>query len=190
MYQQPTLLKFDQGEISSTSLVNEHVRLGKGSRIWHFCNIYGVKDGEVLIGEDTQLGSHSEIKPNVTIGNHCRFQYGQYIPDHITIGDYVFVGPSVTFLNDKYPSSYKSINRRLEKLFSVTIADHTSIGGHAVIGPGIKIGKYCLVGMGSVVTKEVPDYSVIAGNPAKIVGKIYEDRFKQHYPEFRNVKEK
>lgn len=188
MNQKPVLLKFDQGEISSTSIVNEYVKLGRGSRIWHFCNIYGVKDGEVIIGEDTQLGSHSEVKPNVKIGRHCRFQYGQYIPDHTTLGDYVFVGPSVTFLNDKYPSAYKSINRKLEKLLSIIVEDYTTIGASVVVGPGVTIGKYCLIGMGSVITKNVPDYSVVVGNPARIVGKIYEERFKQHYPEFKNLK--
>lgn len=187
MTQKPVLEKFDQGEVSSTSIVNQYVRLGKDSKIWHFCNVYGTEGGQVVIGDDTQIGSHSEIKPNVRIGSHCRFQYGLFIPDHVTIDDYVFIGPSVTFLNDKYPSAHKSIDRNLENLSATNVGSHTSIGGQVVIGPGIKIGRYCLIGMGSVITKDIPDYCVAAGNPAKIVGKIHEEKFKKQYPEFKDL---
>lgn len=180
-------IKFDQGEISSTSIVNEYVKLGQRSQIWHFCNVYGASNGEVTIGEDTRLGGHSEVKPFVQIGNHCRLQYGQFIPDHTTIGNHVFIGPRVTFLNDKYPSSYKSTDRSLEKLLATSVNDSACIGGGAVIGPGITIGKYCLIGMGAVVTNCVPDFSIVAGNPARVIGEIYEDRFIKHYPEFRSL---
>lgn len=188
MNQNVTLIKFDKGEISSTSIVNDYVKLGSGSKIWHFCNVYGTKEGPIIIGDDTNIGSHSEIRPNVKIGDHCRFQHNLCISDHVSIGNYVFVGANVTFLNDKYPTAHKSINRALEKLSPAKVMDHTSIGSNSSIGPGVTVGQYCVVAMGSMVTRDVSDYSVVAGNPAKVIGKIYDSLFIEHFPEFHHLK--
>jgi UDP-2-acetamido-3-amino-2,3-dideoxy-glucuronate N-acetyltransferase len=157
--------------ISERSFVNEFVKLGNGTKIWHFCNIYGEKDNPVIIGDNTYIGSYSEIKPGIKIGNNCRFQSYVFIPEGVTIKDYVFLGPRVTFTNDKYPSAIKTIKKiwNLEKTYVDT---HATICANSVIGPGVNIGKYSLVGMGSVVIEDVPDYAVVYGNPAEIKGTI------------------
>ncbi|MEK6904156.1 MAG: acyltransferase [Nanoarchaeota archaeon] len=191
MPQKPILEKFDEGLVSSTSIVNEHVRLGKDSKIWHFCNVYGAEDGEVNIGEDTQVGSFTEIKPNVRVGSHCRFQSHVFVPDYVSIGNYVFVGPGVVFTNDPNPSAIKSMKREeLEKLEKTNIGDYAIIGAGSKIFCGITLGKFCLVGLGSVVIRDVPDYGVVAGNPAKVIGDIRDEKYKERFKELQEIYDK
>lgn len=165
--------------ISSTSIVKD-VKLGENIKIWHFCNLYGCE-----IGDNTQIGSYTEIKSNAKIGKNCRLQSHIFIPENVTIEDYVFLGPGVTFTNDKYPSAVKAIKKSW-KLEKTLVKKYSTIGAGSVIGPGITLGEYSLVGMGSIVTKDVPDYAVVFGNPAKKIGDVRKSPYFEKYDIYEN----
>ncbi|MBL4287576.1 acyltransferase [Vibrio fluvialis] len=135
--------------------------IGEGTRIWQFSVILkGAK-----IGQDCNICAHTLIENDVLIGNHVTIKSGVYIWDGVTIEDNVFIGPCVTFTNDKQPRS----KVYPEKFPNMLIKQNASIGANVTLLPGITIGKYAMIGAGSVVTKDVPDYAVVVGNPAKIV---------------------
>jgi acetyltransferase-like isoleucine patch superfamily enzyme len=160
-------------QIEQPSNVNDFVELGIGSKVWRFCNIYGSEDKPVIIGNNTQIGGNSEIKPGVIIGNDCRIQYGTFLPELTKLSDRVFLGPRVTFTNNKYPNAKDAINGNW--VCSPTLVDSdVSIGAGAIILPGLYINKHILIGAGSVVTKCFNSYSIIAGNPAKKIGDVRE----------------
>lgn len=155
---------------------NKYVTIGNNTKIWNFCNIYGTKKEPVYIGDNTQIGSYVEIKPGVKIGRYCRIQAFVFIPERTVIGDYVFIGPRVTFTNEKYPTSKKAITKT-STIKPCQISSHVTIGAGAVIGPGIKIGKYAFIGMGAVVVKDVKDYQIVVGNPARTVGEVTDKKY-------------
>ena len=128
---------------------------------WHYNNLYA----NYKIGEGTTIGSFCDIAG--TIGKDCIIQSFAFIPEGVTIENDVFIGPSVTFLNDKYPPS------RREEWEEVLVKAGAVIGGSAVILPGVTLGEGCFVGAGSVVTKSIPDGERWMGNPAK---KIKDDK--------------
>lgn len=123
--------------------------IGKGTNIWQFCVI--LPDAE--IGENCNICSHCFIENNVQIGNNVTIKSGVQIWDGITIEDDVFIGPNVTFCNDKYP---KSKNKDFN-LKPITIKKGASIGANSTILPGVTIGKYSMIAAGSVVIKDIPD---------------------------------
>ena len=135
------------------------VKIGKGTKIWHpeLVNIYGCR-----IGDDCNIGSFVEIGPDVEIGNRCKIQSKVFIPKGVTIGDDVFIGPGVIFLNDKHPPSKG--NWLAVKTF---VEDGVAIGGGALILPGVKLGKGAIIAAGAVVTRDVEQYSIVGGVPAK-----------------------
>jgi UDP-2-acetamido-3-amino-2,3-dideoxy-glucuronate N-acetyltransferase len=155
----------NQRVIGRFSIVKEDVRIGEGSRVWNYCKLYGC-----AIGKNTQIGSYCEIKNDTTIGDFCRIQSYVSITRGVQIGSHVFLGPRVTILNDKYPTADKARSNSwtLEK---VVIEDGATIGGGAIILPGVKIGSYAVVGAGSVVTKNVPSGEIWMGNPARFYKK-------------------
>lgn len=133
-------------------------RIGKETKLWHehLSNI-----GLCTIGDNCTIHSHVWIGDRVSIGNNCKVQAFCFIPTGVRIGNNVFLGPRVTFTNDKYPPSGE---------WSVTIVcDNVSIGAGAVILPGITIGKNARIGAGAVVTKDVPEGALVVGNPARVV---------------------
>jgi len=137
--------------------------IGKNTIIYHpeLSNI----SPEAKIGDECKIHSHAWIGSKVKIGNRCKIQAFSFIPDGITIEDDVFVGPRVTFLNDKYPPSHgKGWKETL-------IKKEASIGAGAIILPGLTIGKNSMIGAGAVVTKNVPDNTTVVGNPAHILVK-------------------
>jgi len=180
---QQKLIPYDEGQVSPNAIVGENVSLGLESKIWYFCVVYGNSERPVRIGRNTQIGSFSQIKPGVKIGDGCRIQDGASIPDLVEIGNYVFVAPRVTFTNDRYPSALKVHNHSYKEL-PTYVKDNAVIGARSVINSGITIGKCAVIGMGSVVTKDVPDYAVVIGNPARVVGDVRDEKFKDKYPEF------
>jgi len=143
-------------------------KVGSGTKIHHpeLVNIYGAK-----IGKDCVVGCFVEIGPGVIVGDRCRIQSKVFIPQGVTIGDDVFIGPDVTFLNDKKPPS-----KNKEHWCEVFVEDGVSIGGGALILPGVRLEKGCVVGAGAVVTKNVAPGDTVVGIPArKVRGRAYWD---------------
>ena len=136
----------------------KNVRLGRGTRIYDQVNLY-----KCHIGEEVKVDAFVYVEEGVTIGNRVKIRAFTFIPSGVTIEDDVFIGPSVTFTNDKYPK----IGQQWE-LLTTLVQQGASIGGGSVILPGVTIGRNSLIGAGSVVTKNVPANSVVCGNPAKV----------------------
>jgi acetyltransferase-like isoleucine patch superfamily enzyme len=146
-------------------------KIGKNTKLWRFINLYGC-----TVGEDCSIGAFVEIQKGVTVGNKVKVQSHSFICEGVTIKDNVFVGHHVVFINDNYPRATNAKGqkavRRDWKLLPIMVKKGASVGSNATILGGITIGKYAMVGAGSVVTKNVPDYAIVCGNPAKIVGYI------------------
>lgn len=135
--------------------------IGEDTRIWQFSVV--LKNAR--IGSNCNVCAHTLIENDVLIGNDVTIKSGVYIWDGITIEDNVFVGPCVAFTNDLHPRS-KSFPEEFKKTL---VKKGASIGANATILPGVTLGRNCMVGAGSVVTKSVPDNAVVIGNPAKIL---------------------
>ncbi|HZX44978.1 MAG TPA: acyltransferase [Candidatus Nanoarchaeia archaeon] len=155
-----------------TQLIRDDVKLGKNTKAYNFVNLYGCE-----IGDNTKIGSFVEIRKDVKIGKNCKIQAFAFIPEGITIGDEVFIGPHACFVNDKIPrATNKEGNLKEEgtdwKIESTHVKDGASIGANATILCGVTIGKNSIVGAGAVVTRDIPDNVIVAGNPAKIIGKV------------------
>jgi acetyltransferase-like isoleucine patch superfamily enzyme len=136
--------------------------IGAGTRIWQ----YVVALEGARIGSECNVCSHCFIEADVTIGDRVTIKSGVQLWNGVTLEDDVFVGPNVSFTNDRHP---RSGNRgfRLER---TTVARNASIGAGAVLLPGIRVGVGATVGAGAVVTRDVPDGATVVGNPARIVG--------------------
>ena len=141
--------------------------IGENTNIWQFCVV--LKNAK--IGSNCNINAQVLIENDVVIGNNVTIKSGVFIWDGITIEDNVFIGPNVTFTNDKKPRSKKYP----EKFLTTLVQEGASIGANATILPGIKIGKFSMIGAGSVVLKDVPPFSIVAGNPAKIIGQVSND---------------
>ncbi|WP_174866003.1 acyltransferase [Pectobacterium polaris] len=135
--------------------------IGEKTKIWQFSVI--LKDA--VIGTNCNICAHTFIENDVIIGNNVTIKCGVYVWDGIRIEDNVFVGPNVTFTNDKKPRSKKFP----ERFFNTIIKNFASIGANATILPGLVLGEHCIVGAGSVVTKDVPPNCVVVGNPARVI---------------------
>jgi acetyltransferase-like isoleucine patch superfamily enzyme len=134
--------------------VGKNVKLGENVRVWHFTYI----GDNTTVGDNTKIGSLSHIDYNVNIGSNCKIEGMVYIPPLTIIGNGVFIGPGAIFTNDPYPMS--------PKMIGVEIEDESIIGGGAILKAGITVGRKAVVGMGAVVTKDVPPETVVYGNPA------------------------
>lgn len=170
----------------SHTIVNAFVHFGKESTVWHFCNLFGTKEQPITIGNNTQIGSYIEIRPGTKIGNNCRLQNDLFIAEQTTIGDYVFIGPGVRLMVDKFPSAPKVFSRSYT-VSPITIKDYAVIGGGVLLGPGVTVGKCAFVGMGAVVTRDVPDYAVVVGNPARQIGNVHDKKYASAFPEFKKL---
>lgn len=139
-------------------------RIGSGTRIWQYCVVLP----EAVIGSDGNICSHCFIENDVVIGDRVTIKNGVQLWDGLRVGDDVFIGPNVTFTNDKHPRS-----KQHPAEFLVThIESGASIGGGATILPGLRIGRAAMVGSGAVVTRSVPPNAIVVGNPARIVGYV------------------
>jgi UDP-2-acetamido-3-amino-2,3-dideoxy-glucuronate N-acetyltransferase len=141
--------------------------IGENTRIWQFSVVLE----QAIIGKNCNICAHTLIENDVVIGNNVTIKSGVFLWDGITVEDDVFIGPNATFTNDKKPKS----KHYPDHFLSTLIEKCASIGANATILPGLKIGKYSLVGAGAVVTKDVPEFSIVAGNPAKVIGQVQRD---------------
>ena len=138
--------------------------IGEGTKVWQFTVVLA----GAVIGENCNINAHCFIESDVVIGNNVTVKCGNYLWDGIRIEDSVFIGPNVTFTNDKYPHS----KQYHEKFAGTIIKKGASIGGGATILPGITIGENAMVGAGAVVTRSIPTKAIVVGNPARIVGYV------------------
>ncbi len=151
------------------------VKLGKGVKIYDFVNLYGCE-----IGDNSKIGTFVEVQKGARIGMNCKISSHTFICEGVDIGNDVFVGHNVTFINDLYPRATNSAGHLQSesdwKCIPTKVGDGASIGSSATILCGITIGKNAIVGAGSVVTKNVPANTIVAGNPAGILRKIDEQK--------------
>jgi len=145
----------------SSAEVNKNSKIGKNTKIWNNAQIRE----NVIIGKNCTISKDVYIDNSVRIGNNCKIQNGVSVFKGVCIKNNVFIGPNVTFTNDKYPRA-DNIKWKLKR---TTIENGSSIGANSTILCGIKIGKYSMIGAGSVVTKNVEAYSLVYGNPAKFI---------------------
>jgi len=150
-------------------MITKDVKLGENVKIFQpdLVNLYGCE-----IGKNTKVGSFVEIQKNAKIGNNCKISSHTFICEGVTIEDDVFVGHNVSFINDKYPRATTSGQLQTEsdwKVIPTTVKKGASIGTSSTILCGITIGENAIVGAGSVVTKDVPANTVVAGVPTRII---------------------
>lgn len=151
--------------------ISEDVRLGKDVRLSKFINLYGC-----AIGDNTKIGAFVEVQKNASIGRNCKISSHTFICEGVTIEDDVFVGHGVTFVNDTYPRA-TAADGRLQteadwKVEPTLVKRGASIGSGTTILANVTIGERAIVGAGSVVTRDVPPGTIVAGNPAKIIRKV------------------
>ena len=147
------------------------VKLGENVRIYDFVNLYGCS-----IGDETKIGTFVEIQKGATIGKNCKISSHSFICEGVTIEDEVFIGHGVMFINDKYPRAANTSGAlQTEEDWEVVptrVKAGASIGSNATILCGITIGEGTVIGAGSVVTNNMPDNVIAAGNPAKVIRKV------------------
>jgi acetyltransferase-like isoleucine patch superfamily enzyme len=149
----------EQPLIHEKAIVEAGARIGAGTKVWALAHILG----EAVIGCQCNICDHTFIEGNVTLGDRVTVKCGVYLWDGITVEDDVFIGPAAVFTNDLRPRSRRYPPEFLKTLLKA----NCSIGANATILPGLTVGRYAMVGAGSVVTKSVPDYALVLGNPAR-----------------------
>jgi UDP-2-acetamido-3-amino-2,3-dideoxy-glucuronate N-acetyltransferase len=151
--------------------IADDVQLGKNVKLANFINLYGC-----VIGDNTKIGTFVEVQKNAFIGKNCKIQSHTFICEGVTIEDEVFVGHGVTFINDKYPQAVNGeggLQTEADwKVVPTIVKKGASVGSGSTILCNVTIGERAIVGSGSVVTKDVPPGSVVAGNPARVIRKI------------------
>ena len=151
------------------------VRLGKNVKIYDFVNLYGCQ-----IGDNTKIGTFVEIQKGAKIGKNCKISSHTFICEGVTIEDEVFVGHNVTFINDAFPRATAEDGQLQTEqdwvCVPTLVKNKAYIGSSATLLCGITVGENAIVGAGSVVTKDVPANTIVAGNPARVLRKIGKDR--------------
>ncbi len=146
--------------IDSRAIVDSGARVGEGTRVWGFVHVFA----GAVIGCDCNICEHVLIENNVVVGDRVTVKCGVQLWDGVTLEDDVFVGPNATFTNDRFPRS----RQHLKEYLKTIVRKGASIGANATILPGVSIGIGAMVGAGAVVTRNVPPYAIVVGNPARI----------------------
>ena len=150
-----------------SAIIDEGCQIGKGTKIWHFSHVMS----HCIIGESCNIGQNVVISPEVVLGKNVKVQNNVSLYTGVICEDDVFLGPSMVFTNVINPRS--AVNRK-DQYMKTIVKKGASIGANATIVCGHNIGQYAFIGAGAVVTKEVPDYALVVGNPAKQIGWISE----------------
>ena len=153
--------------VHDSSFVDENCRIGSNTKIWHFSHIMTGSH----IGDNCNIGQNVVISPDVVIGNNVKIQNNVSVYTGVTCEDNVFLGPSVVFTNILNPRSLISRKNEFRKTL---LMEGASIGANATIICGVTIGKFALIGAGSVITKDIKNYSLVYGNPGKNKGWVSE----------------
>lgn len=151
----------------ATAIVDDGASIGKGSRIWHFVHVCG----GAQIGSEVSLGQNVFIGNKVTIGDKCKIQNNVSVYDNVHLEEGVFCGPSMVFTNVYNP---RSLIERKDEYRDTLIRKGATLGANCTIVCGVTVGCYAFIGAGAVVNKDVPDYALVVGVPAKQVGWISE----------------
>jgi len=159
--------KNNQYFVHESSYVDDNVVIGENTKVWHFSHI----QTGAQVGDSCSIGQNVNIGNNVRIGNNVKIQNNVSIYEGVELEDYVFCGPSMVFTNIKTPRS-KFPQRGSVHYLKTLVKKSASIGANATIVCGVTIGEYALIGSGAVVTKDVPPYSLVVGNPGRVVGKV------------------
>ncbi len=162
--------------VHESSYVDDGCQIGKGTKIWHFSHI--MKD--CVIGEDCNIGQNVVISPDVVLGRNVKIQNNVSVYTGVCCEDDVFLGPSMVFTNVINPRSAVS---RKDEYKATLIRKGASVGANATIVCGNSLGEYCLIGAGSVVTKDVPAFALMVGNPARRIGWVSRNGEKLHFDE-------
>jgi len=149
--------------IHETAIVDAGATIGSGTKIWHFCHVMAT----AVIGENCILGQNVFVGSNVRLGNCVKVQNNVSLYSGVECEDDVFLGPSMVFTNVFNPRS--AVNRK-EEFRKTVVRKGATIGANATIVCGTTLGRYCFVGAGAVVTRDVPDYALVIGNPARQTG--------------------
>lgn len=163
-----------QNETTTTRRIAPDVKLGRNVTIYDFVNLYGCE-----VGDNSMIGTFVEIQKSAKVGRNCKISSHAFICEGVTISDNVFVGHHVVFINDPYPRSTTNDKMQTDDDWTcvpIQVKKGASIGSSATILCGVTIGENAIVGAGSVVTRDVPANTIVAGNPARILRKIDESK--------------
>ena len=149
--------------IHESSYIDKDVTIGPGTKIWHYSHVMS----GATIGPGCVIGKYVEIGPGVTIGHGCNIQNNVSIFKGVILEDQVFCGPSVVFTNVFNPRAFI---RRMDELRPTLVKKGATLGANCTIICGVTIGRYAMIGAGSVVTRDVPDHALVLGNPARQTG--------------------
>ena len=153
----------DIAHIEDSAQVDQGATIGEGTRIWHFSHICS----GARIGKNVSLGQNTFVGSRAVVGDNCKIQNNVSIYDEVLLEDGVFCGPSVVFTNVFNPRAF--VNRKQEYRTTL-VKTGASIGANATVVCGVTVGKFALIGAGAVVTKDVPDYALLTGVPARQTG--------------------
>ena len=164
-----------------TAVIDEGCSIGKDTKVWHFTHIMP----NATLGERCNVGQNCVISPNVTLGNNVKVQNNVSIYTGVVCEDDVFLGPSMVFTNVINPRS--AVNRR-DQYAKTIVREGATIGANATIVCGNDLGKFCFIGAGAVITKEVKAYALMVGNPAKQIGWMSEYGHRLEFDDEGNAK--
>ena len=155
--------------VNEHAIVDDNVEIGQGTKVWHFSHIQSGSK----IGKKCVFGQNVNVGNNVSIGDFCKVQNNVSIYEGVTLEDYVFCGPSMVFTNILDPKcKYPQVGAQF--YIKTLVKEGASIGANATIVCGHTLGKHCMIGAGTVVTKDVPDYALVIGTPGRVVGWVSE----------------
>ena len=149
--------------VHDTAIIDDHVNIGSGTKIWHFSHVLS----HSRIGKNCNIGQNVVVGPDAVIGRGCKIQNNVSVYKGVTLEDEVFCGPSVVFTNISNP---RAAIRKMDHILPTLVKLGATIGANATIVCGTTLGRYAFVGAGTVVTKDVADYALVVGNPARQIG--------------------